>query len=55
MNDMKNTSVPNGSSLVVTEGDSDEVHNTEDNDKIVRRAINLLTLCKHSNDLSSAH
>ena len=50
---MKSNSVANGASFVVTEGDNDEAHNTEENEKIVRRAINLLTLCKCSNDLSS--
>ena len=52
---MKSNSVANAASLVVTEGDSDEANNTEENDKIVCRAINLLTLCKYSNDLSSVH
>ena len=55
VNVIKNTLAANGASLVVTEGDSDVAQNSEENDNIVRRAINLLSLCKNSNDLSSVH
>ena len=43
---MKNNPIANNASLVLTEDNDDETKNTNQNDKTLRQAINLLTLCK---------
>ena len=43
---MKNNPIANSASLVLTEDNDDETKDSNQNDKTLRQAINLLTLCK---------
>jgi len=43
---IKNNPTAHNASLAIMEDTGDETKNTDQNDKILRQAINLLTLCK---------